>query len=120
MVPTTYAVCAGPSISEAVTKTVQPHAGRNLQLIVLDPDMSPAPDGDEDLPGRVESAIDHQDPKHTVLGVGEGNGIHQERRIPVDNRKLQYSSPTEIDTETGKVEMSNHSKWVENRLAQGR
>ncbi|KAJ6038604.1 hypothetical protein N7499_003196 [Penicillium canescens] len=70
---------AGPSISEAVTKTVQPHAGRNLQLNVLDPDMSPAPDGDEDLPGSVESAIDHQDPKHTVSGAGEGNRIHQER-----------------------------------------
>jgi hypothetical protein len=119
MVLTNYAVCAGPSISEAVTKTVQPHAGRNLQLIVLDPDMCPAPDGDEDLPGS-ESAVDHQDPKHTVSGAGEGNRIHQERQIPVDNRKLQYPSPTEIDTETGKVEMSNHSKWVENRLAQGR
>jgi hypothetical protein len=116
---TIYVVCAGPSISEAVTNTVQPHAGRNLQLIVLDPDISPAPDGDKDLPGS-ESAVDHQDPKHTVPGAGEGNRIHQERRIPVDNRKLQYSSPTEIDTETGKVEMSNHSKWVENRLAQGR
>ncbi|OGE46738.1 hypothetical protein PENARI_c091G11564 [Penicillium arizonense] len=106
------AVCAGPSISEAVTKTVQPHAGRNLQLIVLDPDMSPAPDGNDDLPGSVESAVDRQDPTHTASGAGEGKRIHQERRIPVDNRKLQYSSPTKIDTETGKVEMSNHSNLV--------
>ncbi|CAI7654943.1 unnamed protein product, partial [Penicillium viridicatum] len=60
---------SGPSISEAVMETVQPHEVRSLQLIILDPDMSPAPDGDEDLPGS-ESAVDHQDPKHTASGVG--------------------------------------------------
>ncbi|KAJ5593519.1 hypothetical protein N7537_010423 [Penicillium hordei] len=44
MVLTTYAACAGPSIRDAVSKTVRLHTGRNLQLMVFDPDMSPAPD----------------------------------------------------------------------------
>ncbi|KAJ5500673.1 hypothetical protein N7453_009724 [Penicillium expansum] len=51
------AVCASPSIREAVTKTVQPHAGRNLQLMIFDPDTFHARGGDEDLPDRIQSTI---------------------------------------------------------------
>ncbi|KAJ6038448.1 hypothetical protein N7460_008219 [Penicillium canescens] len=106
------AVCAGPSISGAVTKAVQPHAGRNLQLTVLDPDMSPAPDGDEDFSGSVKSAVDCQAPAHQASGAGDDKLIHQVRRFPTDSRKLQYPLPKENDTQTGKVEMSNHSNVI--------
>ncbi|KAJ6037923.1 hypothetical protein N7460_007694 [Penicillium canescens] len=85
---------------------------RNLQLIVLDPDMSPAPDGDEDFSGSVKSAVDCQAPAHQVSGAGEDKLIHQVRRFPTDSRKLQYPLPKENDTQTGKVEMSNHSNVI--------
>ncbi|OQD75545.1 hypothetical protein PENANT_c153G05750, partial [Penicillium antarcticum] len=74
---TAYAVCAGPPIREAVIKTVQPHTGRNLRLIVFDPDISPTPDGNEDLPSSVESAIDRQAPPEQGSGAGEDKRIHQ-------------------------------------------
>ncbi|KAJ6022334.1 hypothetical protein N7499_002903 [Penicillium canescens] len=85
---------------------------RNLQLIVLDPDMSPAPDGDEDFSGSVKSAVDCQAPAHQASGAGEDKLIHQVRRLPTDSRKLQYPLPKENDTQTGKVEMSNHSNVI--------
>lgn len=116
----TYAVCAGPPIRAAVTKTVRLHTGRNLQLMVFDPDMSPAPDGVVDSLSSDETPADRQDPPHQLLGVGEDRHTHQVRRFLADSSKLQYSSPKEIHTEAGNVEMSNHSKWVESRLAQGR
>lgn len=115
---TTYAVCAGPSIRAAVTKTVRLHTGRNLQLMVFDPDMSPAPDGVVDSLSSDETPVD-QDPPHQLLGVGEDKQTHQVQRFPTDSSKLQYSSPKKIHTEAGNVEMSNHSKWVESRLEQG-
>ncbi|OQD93994.1 hypothetical protein PENVUL_c117G07918, partial [Penicillium vulpinum] len=104
------AVCAGPSICAAVTKTVRLHTGRNLQLMVFDPDMSPAPDGVVDSFGSDETPVD-QDPPHQLLGVGEDKQTHQVQRFPTDSSKLQYSSPKKIHTEAGNVEMSNHSKW---------
>ncbi|CAG8878862.1 unnamed protein product [Penicillium nalgiovense] len=113
------AVCAGPSIREAVTKTIRLHTGRNLQLMVFDPDMCPAPDGIVNSLSD-ETPADRQDPPHQFLGVGGDKHAHQVRRFLADSSKLQYSSPKEIHTEAGNVEMNNHSKWVESRLAQGR
>jgi hypothetical protein len=118
---TTYAVCAGPSIREAVAKTVRLRTGRsNLQLMVFDPDMSPAPDGLVDSLSSDETPAGGQDPPHQLLGVSVDKHTHQVRRFPTDSSKLQYSSPKELHTEVGNVEMNNHSKWVESRLAQGR
>ena len=117
---TAYAVCAGPSIREAVTKTIRLRTGRNLQLMVFDPDMCPAPDGLVDSLSSDETPAGSQDPPHQLLGVGEDRHTHQVRRFLADSSKLQYPSPKEIYTEAGNVEMNNHSKWVESRLAQGR
>ncbi|CAG8878827.1 unnamed protein product [Penicillium nalgiovense] len=94
-------------------------AGRNLQLMVFDPDMCPAPDGIVNSLSD-ETPADRQDPPHQFLGVGGDKNTHQVRRFLADSSKLQYSSPKEIHTEAGNVEMNNHSKWVESRLAQGR
>ncbi|CAG8083284.1 unnamed protein product [Penicillium nalgiovense] len=115
------AVCAGPSIREAVAKTVRLRTGRrNLQLMVFDPDMSPAPDGVVDSLSSDETPAGSQDPPQQLLGVGEDRHTHQVRRFPAGSSKLQYPPPKGIYTGAGNVEMNNHSKWVESRLAQGR
>lgn len=88
--------------------------------MVFDPDMSPAPDGVVDSLSSDETPADRLDPPHQLLGAGEDKHTHHLRRFLADSSKLQYSLPKEIHTETGNVEMSNHSKWVESRLAQGR
>jgi hypothetical protein len=88
--------------------------------MAFDPDMCPAPDGIVDSLSSDETPAGSQDPPHQLLGVGEYRHTHQVQRILADSSKLQYSSPKEIHTEAGNVEMSNHSKWVESRLAQGR
>ena len=73
-----YAVCASPSIREAVTKTVQPRAGRNLRLMIFDLDIFYARGEDEDLPDSIQSIIrDYQHPLPTV--IGEDNQIKQVR-----------------------------------------
>ncbi|KAF3004643.1 hypothetical protein E8E15_000933 [Penicillium rubens] len=114
------AVYAGPSIREAVTKTIRLRTGRNLQLMVFDPDMCPAPDRLVDSLSSDETPAGSQDPPHQLLGVGEDRHTHQVRQFLADSSKLQYPSPKEIYIEAGNVEMNNHSKWVESRLAQGR
>ncbi|KAJ5473982.1 hypothetical protein N7475_003548 [Penicillium sp. IBT 31633x] len=88
--------------------------------MVFDPDMSPAPDRVANSLSSDETPADRQDPPHQLLGVGEDKHTHQLWRFLADSSKLQYSSPKGIYTEAGKVEMNNHSKWVESRLAQGR
>ncbi|KAJ5775847.1 uncharacterized protein N7511_000858 [Penicillium nucicola] len=103
------AVCAGPPIREAVMKTVRPHTGRDLRLIIFDPDMSPASDSGE--PGSVETAVASQASPQEALEAEEDKVVPQVRPFPADNRKLQYSSPIENNTQTGKVKMDNHSKW---------
>lgn len=52
-----YAVCASPSIREAITKTVQPRAGRNLRLMIFDLDIFHTRGEDEDLPDSIQSTI---------------------------------------------------------------
>ncbi|KAF3005207.1 hypothetical protein E8E15_000536 [Penicillium rubens] len=51
------AVCASPSIREAITKTVQPRAGRNLRLMIFDLDIFHTRGEDEDLPDSIQSTI---------------------------------------------------------------
>ncbi|KAJ5365301.1 hypothetical protein N7517_008187 [Penicillium concentricum] len=96
------AVCASPSIREAVTKTVQPRAGRNLQLIIFDPDTCHARGGDKDL---IE---DRPDPLPTV--TGEDKQIDQVRRFRADRKGPQSSLSEEVNTQTGSVQMGNHAK----------
>lgn len=82
--------------------------------------MSPTPGGVVDSLSSDEAPAERQDQPHQLLGVEEDKHIHQVRRSLADSSKLQYSSPKEIHTEAGNVEMSNHSKWAESRLVQGR
>lgn len=103
------AVCASPLIREAVTKTVQPRAGRNLQLMIFDPDTFHARGEDEDLPDSIQSTIgDRQDPPRTV--TGEDKQIDQVRRFRADRKGPQSSSSEEVNTQTGSVQMGNHAK----------
>ena len=112
-------VCASPPVREAVRKTVQPHAGRNLQLMIFDPDTCPARTGDEKLPDGDQPTVgDHRQPPPRT--PGESKQIYQLRQSPTDNKKPQHSLSREVDTQTESVQMSNHSKWVESKLAQAR
>lgn len=102
------AVCASPSIREAVTKTVQPRAGRNLRLMIFDPDTFHARGEDEDLPDSIQSTIgDCQHPPPTV--TGEDNQIEQVRRFRADGKGPQSSLSEEVNTQTGSVQMGNHA-----------
>ncbi|KAJ5365259.1 hypothetical protein N7517_008145 [Penicillium concentricum] len=103
------AVCASRSIREAVTKTVQPRAGRNLQLMIFDPDTFHARGGDEDLPDNIQSTIgDRQDPPPTI--TGEDKQIDQVRRFRADRNGPQSSLSEGVNTQTGSVQMGNHAK----------
>lgn len=104
---------------EAVKKTVQPHAGRNLQLMIFDPDTCPARTGDEKLPDNDQPTVgDHRQPPPGT--PGESEETHQLRKYPADNKKPQHFSPRKVDMQTESVQLSNHSKWVESRIAQAR
>ncbi|KAI2762012.1 hypothetical protein DTO012A8_9593 [Penicillium roqueforti] len=113
------AVCASPVLREAVKKTVQPHAGKNLQLMIFDPDTCPARTRDEKLPDSDQPTVgDHRQPPPGT--PGESEETHQLRQYPTDSKKLLHSLSRRVDTQTESVQMSNHSKWVENKLAQAR
>lgn len=106
-------------LREAVKKTVQPHAGKNLQLMIFDPDTCPARTRDEKLPDSDQPTVgDHRQPPPGT--PGESEETHQLRQDPTDSKKLLHSLSRRVDTQTESVQMSNHSKWVENKLAQAR
>ncbi|KAI3094638.1 hypothetical protein CBS147333_9956 [Penicillium roqueforti] len=103
------AVCASPSIREAVTMTVQPRAGRNLQLMIFDPDTFHARGEDEDLPDSIQSTIgDCQYPPPTV--TREYKQIEQVRRFRADGKGPQSSLSEEVNMQTGGAQMGNHAK----------
>lgn len=102
-------VCASLSIREAVTKTVQPRAGRNLRLMIFEPDTFHARGEDQDLPDSIQSTTgDRQDPPPTV--TGEDKQIDQVRRFRADRKGPQSSLSEEVNTQTGSVQMGNHAK----------
>lgn len=71
IVLTTYIVYTGPLIREAIIKTIRLHIGRNLHLMVFDPDISPTPDGVINSLSSDETLANRQDPPYHLLGVGK-------------------------------------------------
>ncbi|KAJ5335870.1 uncharacterized protein N7506_003892, partial [Penicillium brevicompactum] len=69
--------------------------------------------------GAVAVAVgDHRQPPPGT--PGESEETHQLRQYPTDSKKPPHSLSRKVDMQTESVQLSNHSKWVQSRIAQAR